>query len=110
MDVYITEVATHPCLKPSKCLALFRLLPESARDSYNAIDHAMVHSRLSEEEKMKVCSKLSYEKLSSRLVATLLIIKISLRNLLLQETNQVNPYLDSPCSFVETDNSGNTDQ
>ncbi|KAM3301668.1 BTB/POZ domain-containing protein isoform X1 [Capsicum chacoense] len=129
MDLYIAEVAPDPCLKPSKFLALVRVLPESARDSFDAIYHATVmylevHSGLSEEEKMKVCSGLSYEKLSSgacRHLAqnkkfplksagkALITQQVKLKNLL-QETNQASPYLDSPCSFVDTENPGNEDQ
>lgn len=41
MDLYIAEVAPDPCLKPSKFLALVGTLPDSARDTYDGIYHAM---------------------------------------------------------------------
>ncbi|CAN4103430.1 unnamed protein product [Withania somnifera] len=123
MDLYIAEVAPDPCLKPSKFLALLRSLPESAMDSYDAIYHATVmyleiHSGLSEEEKIKVCSGLNYEKLSSEACRHLaqnkkfpsksaghaLITQQEKLKSLLEETNQVSPSLVSPCSFVETEN------
>ncbi|PON82659.1 Voltage dependent potassium channel [Trema orientale] len=70
MDLYIAEVAPDPYLKPSKFHALIVALPESARDSYDEIYRAAdmyleVHSGLSEEEKMKICSALNHEKLSA---------------------------------------------
>uniref|UniRef100_A0A2P2JAQ7 NPH3 domain-containing protein n=2 Tax=Rhizophora mucronata TaxID=61149 RepID=A0A2P2JAQ7_RHIMU len=70
MDLYIAEVAPDPCLKPSKFLALATALPDSARDSCDEIYRAMdmfleVHSGLSEDEKMKICCALNYEKLST---------------------------------------------
>lgn len=83
-----------------------------------------VHSGLSEEGKIKVCSGLSYEKLSSEACShlarnkkfpsksagqALITQQVKLKSLL-QETNQPSPYLDSPCSFVDTENPGNEDQ
>ncbi|KAG8640686.1 BTB/POZ domain-containing protein At3g22104 isoform X1 [Manihot esculenta] len=70
MDMYIAEVAPDPCLKPSKFLALAMALPDSARDSYDEIYHAIdiyleVHSGLSEEEKAKLYCALNCEKLSA---------------------------------------------
>lgn len=41
IDLYIAEIAPDPCLKPSKFLALATALPESARDSYDELYHAM---------------------------------------------------------------------
>ncbi|XP_057954651.1 BTB/POZ domain-containing protein At3g22104 isoform X2 [Malania oleifera] len=41
IDLYIAEVAPDPNLKPSKFLALAMALPDSARDSYNGIYHAI---------------------------------------------------------------------
>ncbi|OWM78589.1 BTB/POZ domain-containing protein At3g22104 isoform X2 [Punica granatum] len=69
LDLYIAEVAPDPCLKLSKFIALVSALPDSARDSYDEIYRAMdmyleVHSGLSEEEKMRLCSALNYDKLS----------------------------------------------
>lgn len=69
MDLYLAEVAPDPYLKPSKFLALIRALPDSARDSCDGVYYAVnlyleVHSSLCEEQKMKVCSGLNYEKLS----------------------------------------------
>ncbi|KAL0444142.1 UNVERIFIED_CONTAM: BTB/POZ domain-containing protein [Sesamum latifolium] len=69
MDLYLAEVAPDPHLKPSTFLALITALPESARDSCDRVYRAMslyleVHSGLSDEQKMKVCSGLNYEKLS----------------------------------------------
>ncbi|KAH6780544.1 hypothetical protein C2S52_011781 [Perilla frutescens var. hirtella] len=69
IDLFLAEVAPDPYLKPSKFLALIRALPDSARDSCDGVYYAVnlyleVHSGLSEEQKMKVCSGLNYEKLS----------------------------------------------
>ncbi|XP_071696968.1 BTB/POZ domain-containing protein At3g22104-like [Rutidosis leptorrhynchoides] len=70
IDSYVTEVAPDPRLQPSKFMALMKALPESARDSYDEIYHAVdiylrVHSRLSDEEKTSICDSLDYNKLST---------------------------------------------
>ncbi|KAJ6802964.1 BTB/POZ domain-containing protein-like [Iris pallida] len=69
MDLYLPEVAPDSGLKPGKFAALATALPDAARDShdemYRAIDmYLEVHGRLSEEEKMKICRAINYEKLS----------------------------------------------
>ncbi|ONK74686.1 uncharacterized protein A4U43_C03F9100 [Asparagus officinalis] len=69
-DLYLTEVAPDSGLKPLKFIALASILPDEARDCndalYRAIDmYLEVHTRLSEEEKMKICCSINYEKLSS---------------------------------------------
>ncbi|KAG5628241.1 hypothetical protein H5410_013459 [Solanum commersonii] len=67
IDLNITEVAPHPCLKPSKCLALVRSLPSllGTRMMQYTMPRLCILSRmLSEVKKMKVCTGLSYEKLS----------------------------------------------
>lgn len=69
IDLYLAEVAPDPHLRPSKFLALALALPDSARDSSNELYHAMniyleVHVGLSEEEKVRICCALNYEKLS----------------------------------------------
>ncbi|KAG6416948.1 hypothetical protein SASPL_124389 [Salvia splendens] len=69
MDLFLAEVAPDPRLKPSKFLALIIALPDSARDSCDGVYYAVnlyleVHSGLSEDQKMKVCCGLTYEKLS----------------------------------------------
>ncbi|XP_023534653.1 BTB/POZ domain-containing protein At3g22104-like [Cucurbita pepo subsp. pepo] len=69
MDLYMAEVAPDPCLKPSKFLALAKALPEYARsshdDMYRAVDmYIEVHTEMTEEEKVKICCALNYEKLS----------------------------------------------
>ncbi|KAL8167567.1 hypothetical protein V2J09_009066 [Rumex salicifolius] len=70
VDLFLAEVAPDPCLKTSKLIALAMALPDSARDSYNDIYHAVdmyleVHPGLSEEERLNICCVLNYEKLSS---------------------------------------------
>ncbi|GFP89516.1 BTB/POZ domain-containing protein at3g22104 [Phtheirospermum japonicum] len=67
VDLYLNEVAPDPHLKPLKFLALIRALPDSARDTCDGLYHA-VHTGLSEEQKMKVCFGLNYEKLSSEVL------------------------------------------
>ncbi|KAJ1291305.1 hypothetical protein BS78_02G306800 [Paspalum vaginatum] len=69
VDLYLAEVAPDPSLRPAKFLELATALPAPARDSHDALYRAIdvyfqVHSRLTDEEKMKICRGLSYEKLS----------------------------------------------
>nr|XP_016501703.1 PREDICTED: BTB/POZ domain-containing protein At3g22104-like [Nicotiana tabacum] len=77
IDLYIMEVAPDPCLKPCKFLALVAALPDIARESYERIYLALdmylqVHKYgLSEEEKIKMCGVLSYEKLSEDILKDL---------------------------------------
>ncbi|KAK8967712.1 BTB/POZ domain-containing protein [Platanthera guangdongensis] len=68
LDLYMAEVAPDVFLKHSKFVKLVTALPDSARDShdplYRSIDmYLQVHNRLNEEEKMKICSAINYEKL-----------------------------------------------
>ncbi|KAI3745063.1 hypothetical protein L1987_58164 [Smallanthus sonchifolius] len=70
IDSYVAEVAPDPRLKPCKFLALVKALPESARESYDDIYHAIdiylqVHTGLSDEEKTSIFNSLDYTKLSS---------------------------------------------
>ncbi|KAG9159918.1 hypothetical protein Leryth_005674 [Lithospermum erythrorhizon] len=60
IDLYLAEVAPDPFLKPANFLYLLKALPDSARDSYDGIYHAIdmylkVHSGLSEDEKISIC-------------------------------------------------------
>ncbi|KAI3457254.1 hypothetical protein Pfo_013917 [Paulownia fortunei] len=127
MDLYLTEVAPDPYLRPSKFLALIRAVPDSARDSCDGVYHAVnlyleVHSGLSEEQKMKVCFGLNYEKLSSEAfnhlarnakfpsqsaVQALISQQHKLKSLL-QDTNQAT-FTHSPNSF-ETTHEGSIDE
>ncbi|XP_027108730.1 BTB/POZ domain-containing protein At3g22104-like [Coffea arabica] len=71
MDFYLVEVAPDPRLEPSKFVTLATALPEYARDShdmiYEAVDiYLKVHKKLSEEEKIKICCVLNFDKLSAR--------------------------------------------
>uniref|UniRef100_A0A7N0ZTG3 NPH3 domain-containing protein n=1 Tax=Kalanchoe fedtschenkoi TaxID=63787 RepID=A0A7N0ZTG3_KALFE len=76
MDLYISEVAPDPHLKPCKLLALATALPDFARESYDGVYRAIdlyiqVHSGLSKEDKLKICSALNYHKLSPEACAHL---------------------------------------
>ncbi|CAK9142635.1 unnamed protein product [Ilex paraguariensis] len=69
MDLYMAEVAPDRCLKLSKFVALAMALPDSARDSHDGVYRAMdmyleVHNGLCEEEKIRLCCALNYDKLS----------------------------------------------
>lgn len=121
MDLYMAEVAPDPCLKPSNFLALAMALPDSARDSYDEMYHAIemyfeVHAGMSEEEKIKICCALNYGKLSAEAcihlsqnakfpsksaVQALISQQFKLKNLL-YSTNSSTCCTDSPCSFTET--------
>ncbi|XP_043706947.1 BTB/POZ domain-containing protein At3g22104 [Telopea speciosissima] len=120
MDLYIAEVAPDSCLKPSKFIALVTALPDSSRDSNDGIYQAMdmyleVHSKLSEEEKMKICCALNYEKLSSdalkhltrnskfpsRMAVQALVSQHSMLKSLPRDNNYPKYFGDSPCSYSE---------
>ncbi|KAL6657908.1 hypothetical protein ACP70R_005688 [Stipagrostis hirtigluma subsp. patula] len=69
MDLYLAEVAPDPSLRPARFVELATALPAPARDCHDALYRAIdvyfqVHGRLTDEEKMKICKGLSYEKLS----------------------------------------------
>ncbi|CAL5072275.1 unnamed protein product [Urochloa decumbens] len=69
VDLYLAEVAPDPSLRPAKFLELATALPAPARDCHDALYRAIdvyfqVHRSLTDEEKMKICRGLSYEKLS----------------------------------------------
>ncbi|XP_062009526.1 BTB/POZ domain-containing protein At3g22104 isoform X2 [Rosa rugosa] len=125
VDLYIAEVAPDPCLRPSKFLALAMVLPDAARDSYDELYRAIdmyleVHGGLSEEEKMKLCCLLNYEKLSEEAcihlsqnakfpsksaVQALISQQVKLKRLF-HATNNPKSYGDSPFSVTEVDNEG----
>lgn len=129
MDLYVAEVAPDPCLKSSKFLALIKALPDSTRMSYDGIYSAIdiyleVHSGLSEEEKLTVCSGLNYEKLSSEAcshltknnrfpsrsaVQALISQKCKLKSLL-HETNRPCSFTESPSSLVEAKGKAKKDE
>ncbi|PON48544.1 Voltage dependent potassium channel [Parasponia andersonii] len=128
-DLYIAEVAPDPYLKPSKFHALIVALPESARDSYDEIYRAAdmyleVHSRLSEEEKMKICSALNHEKLSAEAcihlsqntkfpsksaVQALISQQFKLKSLL-HATSNTKSCNGSPCRAIEVGNETKKDE
>ncbi|CAK8575531.1 unnamed protein product [Lathyrus sativus] len=117
IDLYIAEIAPDPCLKISKFLALATALPDSARDSCDELYHAMdmyleVHTQLSQEERIKICSGLNYKKLSPQtclhlfkntkfpsksVVQTLVSRQSKLKTLLNATTPFSTPYSDSSC-------------
>ncbi|GFP80671.1 BTB/POZ domain-containing protein at3g22104, partial [Phtheirospermum japonicum] len=70
IDLYLAEVAPDRKLKPSNFLAIALCLPGSARESHDRFFEAVdmffkVHKSISKEEKMKICSALNYDKMSS---------------------------------------------
>ncbi|XP_063936482.1 BTB/POZ domain-containing protein At3g22104 isoform X2 [Daucus carota subsp. sativus] len=122
MDLYIAEVSPDPCLKLSKFCSLVRAIPDSARESYDGIYHAMdmfleAHTGLSEEDKRRLCYALNYEKLSSetcrhlahnskfpsRSAIEAVVSQQNKLKSLLEDTNQSKPFFDSPCSSVDTE-------
>ncbi|XP_077211069.1 BTB/POZ domain-containing protein At3g22104-like isoform X2 [Tasmannia lanceolata] len=128
MDMYIAEVAPDTRLKPSKFVALAMSLPDSARDSYDGIYRAMdmyleVHTGLSEEEKMKICCVLNYEKLSSeackhlaqnskfpsRAVIEALVSQQSKLKNLLHDTDNLKSFGNLPCSYSDKATKGKKD-
>ncbi|KAM0931115.1 hypothetical protein ACQ4PT_000534 [Festuca glaucescens] len=69
MDMYLAEVAPDPSLRPARFVELATALPAAARDSHDALYRVIdvyfqVHSRLTDDEKMKICKGINYEKLS----------------------------------------------
>eukprot|EP00256_Glycine_max_P062763 XP_014632305.1 BTB/POZ domain-containing protein At3g22104 isoform X3 [Glycine max] len=117
IDLYIAEIAPDPCLKTSKFLALATAIPDSARDSYDELYHAMdmyleVHTQLSQEERLKICCGLNFEKLSpqaclhlsqnkkfpSKSTVQALISQQSKLKNLLHVIPSTSSYNDSPCS------------
>ncbi|PNX96911.1 BTB/POZ domain-containing protein [Trifolium pratense] len=117
IDLYIAEIAPDPCLRTSKFLALATALPDSARDSCDELYHAMdmyleVHNQLSQDERIKICCGLNYEKLSPQAclhlskntkfpsksaVQALISQQSKLKNLLNATTPISTPYNDSLC-------------
>ncbi|XP_077243420.1 BTB/POZ domain-containing protein At3g22104-like [Tasmannia lanceolata] len=125
MDLYISEVAPDICLKPLKFVELAMALPDSARDSYDGIYRATdmyleVHTGLSEEEKMKICCVLNYEKLSSeackhlarnskfpsRTVIQALISQQTNLESLLHDTNHLKPFSYLPFNHSDESTEG----
>ncbi|KAK9681673.1 hypothetical protein RND81_10G019400 [Saponaria officinalis] len=73
VDQYACEIAPDDQLKPSKFIALIVAIPDSSRDSYDKLYQAVeiyleVHRRITEGQKMKVCSVLNYNKLSAQVL------------------------------------------
>ncbi|TVT97046.1 hypothetical protein EJB05_57725 [Eragrostis curvula] len=69
VDLYLAEVAPDPSLRPAKFVELATALPAAARDCHDALYRAIdvyfqVHARLTDDDKMKICRGLIYEKLS----------------------------------------------
>ncbi|CAM0906188.1 unnamed protein product [Alopecurus aequalis] len=69
MDMYLAEVAPDPSLRPARFVELATALPAAARDCHDALYRAIdvyfqVHGRLTDDEKMKICKGINYEKLS----------------------------------------------
>ncbi|KAF7823095.1 BTB/POZ domain-containing protein [Senna tora] len=125
VDLYIAEIAPDPCLKPSKFLALATALPDYARDSYDELYHAMdiyleVHAGLCEEERLRICCGLNYEKLSAEACLHLsqntkfpsnsavqaLISQKSKLNHKLHGTPSTSSFTDSPCSSSDAGKKG----
>ncbi|XP_072958636.1 BTB/POZ domain-containing protein At3g22104 isoform X1 [Typha angustifolia] len=115
MDLYLAEVAPDSCLKPAMFIALTTSLPDVARDCHDAIYRAIdmyleVHAYLSDEEKMKICHVINYEKLSSECCKHLaknsrfpsktaiqaLVSQHSKLKNLLQDTNQLKSFGKTP--------------
>ncbi|KAE9616827.1 putative SKP1/BTB/POZ domain, NPH3 domain-containing protein [Lupinus albus] len=128
IDLYIAEIAPDPSLKTSKFLALATALPDSARDSYDELYHAVdmyleVHAQLSQEDRMKLCCGLNYEKLSPQACVHLsqntkfppksavqaLISQSSKLNNVLRPTPSTTPYNNWPCSSGKGDKTSEQD-
>ncbi|XP_004513543.1 BTB/POZ domain-containing protein At3g22104 isoform X2 [Cicer arietinum] len=131
IDLYIAEIAPDPCLKTSKFLALATSIPDFARDSCDELYHAMdmyleVHTQLSQEEKLKICCGLNYEKLSPQAclhlsknkkfpsksaVQALISEQSKLKNLLHATTTPIStPYNESLCGSSSASQKGKKDK
>ncbi|CAM8906194.1 unnamed protein product [Rhodiola kirilowii] len=128
MDIYSTEVAPDPSLKPSKYIALVNALPDSARESHDTIYHAIdlylqVHPSITEEEKSKLVSAIKYEKLSpqalnhifqnSRFASNIAIqspksCKSKVEKFASQGITEANPAVDPRCVAVNKTKGKNT--
>ncbi|KAE8662214.1 scarecrow-like protein 32-like [Hibiscus syriacus] len=115
---YIAEVAPDPYLKPSKFRALVTALPDSARDSEDELYHSIdiyleVHTGLCEEERIKICCALNYEKLSTDACIHLsqnakfgsksAVQALASRQLKLKNFLQGTNHTDSSCKFTENE-------
>ncbi|XP_050248092.1 BTB/POZ domain-containing protein At3g22104 isoform X1 [Quercus robur] len=129
MDLYMAEVAPDPCLKPSKFQAIAMALPDSARDSCDELYRAMdmyleVHAGLPDEEKLKICCALNYEKLSAEIyihlsqntkfpskatVQGVVSQQYKLKSLL-QGTNISQQDTDLSCTSIEIRSKGKKDE
>ncbi|CAO1941703.1 unnamed protein product [Urochloa humidicola] len=116
VDLYLAEVAPDPSLRPAKFIELATVLPAPARDCHDALYRAIdvyfqVHARLTDEEKMKICRGLSYEKLSPECckhlarnggfptraaVQALASQHTALKSLVLRDPAQLKPVAPSP--------------
>uniref|UniRef100_A0A0D9X013 NPH3 domain-containing protein n=1 Tax=Leersia perrieri TaxID=77586 RepID=A0A0D9X013_9ORYZ len=69
IDLYLAEVAPDTSLPPARFAELATALPAAARECHDALYRAIdvyfqVHTRVTEEEKMRICKGINYEKLS----------------------------------------------
>ncbi|GAB4859488.1 hypothetical protein Ancab_010955 [Ancistrocladus abbreviatus] len=129
IDSYLAEVAPDPSLKPLKFITLSMALPDSARESFDDVYHAIdiyleVHVGLSEEEKLNICCVLNFEKLSSEAclhlaqntkfpsrsaLQALISQQTKLKNLL-QDINDPRSCDSSPCSHTHNGIEGKKDE
>ncbi|KAL3642089.1 hypothetical protein CASFOL_012904 [Castilleja foliolosa] len=70
MDLYLAEVAPDRKLEPEMFLEIALCVPDSARESHDRFFEAVdmyfkVHKCISKEEKVKICSVLRFDKMSS---------------------------------------------
>ncbi|XP_062190330.1 BTB/POZ domain-containing protein At3g22104-like isoform X2 [Phragmites australis] len=129
MDLYLAEVAPDPSLRPAKFVELATALPAPARDCHDALYRAIdvyfqVHSRLTDDDKMKICRGLSYEKLSPECcthlaqnagfptraaVQALASQHTVLKSLVLRDPGQLKPVPSPPPSTTNSYDDGEND-